>query len=119
MSDTPEIKNAVIESATFGTERGLSAWLHLNYGGSGQGFGGYLLYAPKGWTAHDDPRNYCGHWVYRVLQIAGVDDWGKLKGCNIRVRATWGRVEAIGHIINDDWFDPAKEFEELRKAKTP
>jgi hypothetical protein len=113
MNEQIEIKNAIIESVSFDTERGLSAWLHLSYGGSGQGFGGFLLYAPEGWAAHTQPGNYCGHFIWRVLQIADVTDWSKLKGRTIRVKGTWGKVEAIGHIIKDDWFDPAKEFEKL------
>ena len=43
-------KNATIESAQLsaGDYGCLSAWLMLNYGdGSGQGFGGYILYRPK------------------------------------------------------------------------
>lgn len=41
-----ETKNAIIESVSIGTERCLSAWLHLDYGGRAQGFGGFVLYAP-------------------------------------------------------------------------
>lgn len=109
-----ETKNAVIENAYFDTERGLSAWLTLDYGGCAQGFGGYLLYAPKGWAAHKDGANYAGHFIYRVLQVAGVEDWARLKGRTVRVRAEHSKVHAIGHIVKDDWFDPAKEFEALR-----
>lgn len=116
--------NAVITKASFDTERGLSAWLMLNYGGhGGQGFGGYLLYIPANWDKSDEPKpiqpNYCGHFIYRVLTIAGVDDWAKLVGRSIRVRKEdhWnGPIRAIGHIIEDDWFDPKVEFATLREA---
>lgn len=114
MPEAIEIKNAVISSAKFDTERGLSAFINLEYGGSGQGFGGYLLYAPEGWAAHSEKGNYAGHFIWRVLEIAGVDDWDRLKGKTVRVKATHSKVHAIGHIINDDWFDPEKEFEKLR-----
>jgi hypothetical protein len=107
-----EIKNAVIQRAYFDTERGLSAWLDLDYGGSGQGFGGYLLYAPKGWKAHESKGNYAGHFIYRCLQIADVSDWSKLPGRTVRVKAEHSKVHAIGHIIKDDWFDPSKDFAE-------
>lgn len=43
------IKNAVIKSAVIDSDDMglLTVWLHLDYGGSGQGFGGYALYLPK------------------------------------------------------------------------
>lgn len=114
MKDQPEIKNAIITDAVLDTERGLSAWVHLDYGGSGgQGFGGYMLYGPDGWKANSQPGNYAGHFIWRVLEIAGVSDWSKLKGRTIRVKARWDQVEAIGHIVNDDWFNPREEFKAI------
>lgn len=112
--DQIEIKNAVIESGRFDTERGLSFWLTLDYGGSGQGFGGYLLYAPQGWKAHECKVNYCGHFIWRVLEIAGVDDVAKLKGRTVRVKCEHSKVHAIGHIVKDDWFDPSVDFKDAR-----
>lgn len=108
-----EVKNAIITSAKFDMERGLSMWIFLDYGGSSQGFGGYLLYAPKGWEAHKQSGNYCGHFIYRVLQIADVEDVSQLPGKSVRVKADHSGVSAIGHIIKDDWFDPKQEFAEL------
>ncbi len=109
-----EIKNAVITAARFDTERGLSAWLTLDYGGSGQGFGGYLLYAPKGWAAHGKCMDFAGHFIYRCLEVCEVEDWAKLVGRTIRVKAEHGKVHAIGHIIKDNWFDPSEEIKELK-----
>lgn len=114
--DDYEIKNAVITDAKFDTERGLSIWVCLDYGGSGQGFGGYLLYGPKGWAAHANPGNFAGHFIWRLFEVAGVDDWSKLAGRTVRVRANHGNVKAIGHIIKDDWFDPSEEFKSLVPA---
>lgn len=110
-----QIRNAVIESVRFDTERGLSAWVTLNYGGSGQGFGGYLLYAPKGWKAHNHGGDFTGHFIYRVLEIAGVDDWSKLVGRTVRVKSDHSAVQAIGHIVKDEWFDPSEEFREMER----
>jgi hypothetical protein len=112
-----EIKNAVIRRAYFDTERGLSAWLDLDYGGCCQGFGGYMLYLPRDWDHHGGQANYCGHFIYRVLQIAEVSDWAKLAGRTIRVKSEHSAVHAIGHIIKDDWFDPKVEFEALRQTR--
>lgn len=43
------IKNAIINNAKIHFENGgiLTVWLGLDYGGSGQGFGGYSLHLPK------------------------------------------------------------------------
>ena len=47
-----ETKNAVIESVrlTIDDHGCLSAWVMLDYGESGQEFGGYALYLPKSHT---------------------------------------------------------------------
>lgn len=48
-----EIKNAIIESVVLekGDRGVLQCWFHLNYGGAGQGFGGYSLYIPESYTS--------------------------------------------------------------------
>lgn len=118
--ETPRIVNAIISGAKFDTERGLSAWVYLDYGGSGQGFGGYLLYAPEGWKNHGSGGNFCGHFIWRVLEIAEVDDWAKLKGRSVRVETTHEKIIAIGHIIHDKWFRIAEEFKVIEdRANVP
>lgn len=113
-----EIKNAVIESATItaGDHGILTAWLDLDYGGSGQGFGGFCLYLPKSFRNREPlAPNVCGHFLWRVMEVAGVGTWDELIGKTIRVKASHARVEAIGHIVEDKWFDPGKEFAEIDK----
>ncbi len=106
-----EIKNAVIKSAVIDMgDRGLlTAWLHLDYGGSGQGFGGYALYLPKSFSHHSID-SCAGHFLFRCMEVAGVEKWSDLPGKTVRVRATHTGVEAIGHIVKDDWFCPADDF---------
>jgi len=106
-----QAKNAIIESAEItNDDHGLlTAWITLNYGGSGQGFGGYALYLPKAF-AHHELLSHAGHFIWRVMEVAGVQKWSQLKGKTVRVRATRSGVDAIGHIVNDDWFCPAADF---------
>ena len=100
-----EERNAVVNDATIEVERGmLSAWLHLDYGGSGQGFGGYCLFSPK------SSKDCAGHFIYRCLEIVGVERFDQLTGKTIRVRINEGRISAIGHIVKDLWFCPTKEL---------
>lgn len=112
-----EIKNAIITSATITSEDHgcLSAWIHLDYGSCCQGFGGYALYVPKS-NPHWNLNTCAGHFIWRVMEIAGVGEWKSLVGKTIRVKADQCGVEAIGHIVKEDWFCPRDDFEE-RDAK--
>lgn len=114
-----ETRNAIIESARLHiSERfgGLTAAIVLAYGGClKQQFAGHVLHLPP--TAkHFKLETVAGHFIFRVLEIAGVDDWSLLPGRTIRVRCDWTSVEAIGHIVNDDWFNPRKDFAVLRPS---
>lgn len=119
MDKAYETKNAVIESASITkADHGLlSAWLTLNYGGCGQGFGGYSLYLPKSFTHHSLNVNFAGHFIFRVLEIAGVDEWDRLAGKTVRVKASHSHVFAIGHIVKDDWFCPEEDFKPFSSGK--
>lgn len=115
-----EIKNAIIESARLVTDDHnlLSAWVTLDYGGAGQGFGGYSLYLPKSFTHHNPAGpNYAGHFIWRVMEVAGVTDWSKLAGKTVRAKCEHSKVHAIGHIVKDDWFCPGDDFK-LMEATT-
>lgn len=106
-----EIKNAIIESASlYINDRGLLTCLVvLDYGGSGQGFVGHALYLPKSFSNHE-LKSFAGHFLFRVMQVAGVSEWDLLAGNTVRVKIENGIISAIGHIINDDWFEPKTEF---------
>lgn len=47
------------------------------------------------------------------MEIAEVSKWENLAGKTIRVRGGHSGIEAIGHILKDDWFCPKTEFKEL------
>lgn len=110
-----EIKNAVIKSARItADDHGLlTVWVMLDYGGSGQGFGGYELYVPKGFK-YFETKSLAGHFIWRVMEIAGVTEWAKIVGKTVRVRSDHSAVSAIGNIIKDDWFCPSDDFSENR-----
>jgi hypothetical protein len=109
-----ETKNALISSARIEiADHGmLTAIIWLDYGGSDQAFGCFSLYSPA--TGMGE-KNYAGHFIYRVLETVGVRKWGELAGTAIRVVADMEHVEAIGHIVKDEWFNPRREFEELKQ----
>lgn len=116
MDDDLVTQNAVIEAVTLNRCEGfLTAVLTLDYGGSGQGFGTYVLCCPKPMTPHRI-ESVAGHFICRVLEVAGVMRWEDLKGKAVRVRQRRAGVEAIGHIIDDDWFCPKRDFAEVNNA---
>lgn len=108
---TTEIKNAIIKSVKLECEdRGvLQCWLDLDYDGAGQGFGGYVLYMPKSFS-HHELKSVAGHFIFRCMEIAGVGDWSRMPGRTIRVKGDHCGIEAIGHIVKDDWFNPRADF---------
>lgn len=114
-----EVKNAIITAVRIDAERCLSAWLDLDYGGSGQGFGGFVLYMPPYSGLEPEKAelrflgNYAGVFIHRCIEIGGVERWEQLPGKTIRVRCEHVKVHAIGHIVKDDWFDPSAEFERI------
>jgi len=114
-----ETKNASIQSASIANDDHglLTAWLHLDYGGSGQGFGGYALYLPKDFKHHDlAAPGFAGHFIWRVMEIAGVSEWKQLPGKTIRVQASHEKIQAIGHIVKHDWFNPSEDLEAMNRA---
>ena len=94
-----KIKNAQITSTALTIEDHgiLTAWIHLDYGGVHQGFGG--------WSLESDSK-FCSAFIRRVLEIAGVSSWEKLPGKSVRVKAEHNKIHAIGHYLNDEWFSP-------------
>ena len=111
--------NAVIKSATItNADHGvLSAYIHLDYGGAGQAFGGYVLYSPSAKSGSHEA-NYAGLFIWRVLETVGVSEWERLPGKTVRVRQEHDKVHAIGHIVKDEWFYAGQEFTALENAKT-
>lgn len=108
-----EIRNAIIKSTDLSNEdhNMLTVWLHLDYGGAGQGFGGYVLYSNSGWDKGEG-KNYAGRFINRVMEIAEVSRWERLPGKAIRVRIENGLIKGIGNLLKEDWFIPSVDFKE-------
>ena len=106
-----QIKNAIIESTSIscGDNGVLSVSLNLSYGETGQSFIGHGLYLPSSYARHSI-LSTAGHFISRCLEIAGVEEWDKLKGMAIRVKGGRFIIDAIGHIVKEDWFCPSSDF---------
>lgn len=101
MSNNEEIKNAVVKSVSLElTDHGiLSSFVHLDFGGAGQGFGGYDL---RGENA--------SIWIQNLLRVFDVRDINNIKNKPCRVKGTNAHLSEIGHFIDDEWFNPKEEF---------
>lgn len=110
----PEIRNAKIESTMLGYEDHgiLTCFVHLDYGGSGQGFGGYGLDQYDKATDKRKGSAYGIAFIKGILDTLEVEKWEDLKGTHCRAEATFGKVLAIGHILKDKWFYPEKVLKE-------
>lgn len=85
--------NARIESCTLTTaDHGLlSGWITLDYGSSGQGFGGFCLYAPPNEHRKNNGLDAAGIWIWRILEVLDLTDWSKVVGTPVRARVENGR----------------------------
>jgi hypothetical protein len=101
-----EIENAVIDYTKLGTEdHGIfTCMIGLDYGHSGQGFGGYGL------DAYDqDAKRRIGHafgidFIKAVLNVAGVTNWEDLNGTPVRSFRSDGLLKGLGHYLKDQWM---------------
>ena len=97
---TTEIRNATIRSTFLGIEDHgfLSHFINLDYGGSGQGWGGFVLGTPKGKSTGltEDLLIHC-------LSVVGAEKWEVLSGKPCRVLRHNGFAVALGNYLDDRW----------------
>lgn len=126
MSGTAHIENGRITSADIVFSRGfaLYCWVHLEFEGSGQGFGGYVLggnpFAASAVCArHETQKNLAADFIGGVMAVADVEKFSALPGKVIRVRrdSPFGTIEAIGHAFKDRWYVPKERFAFLAPAE--
>jgi hypothetical protein len=113
------ILNARISSTSLGSEdHGIfTAWIYLDYGSSGQGFGGYALDGrPPDRRGSERPGTAYGmEYIIRILRTLKVERWEKLPGtyCRVETEGDWGPIIRIGHVLENRWFDPRALADEL------
>ena len=113
------IENAIIKKArlTASEYSGLSAWLELDLGSSlCQSFGPYIIYSTN--VENGVQNIFAGVFIKRCLDIVDANDWSQMVGKPIRIKNDKhnGIIREIGHIVNDDWFNPVDEMNQLCKG---
>lgn len=100
-----EVMNALIENADITTEEYPTVNIQLKLPRGGVIFGGYAFAKrvvgdfeldgwEKGMTA-----------IFRIMEVAGVDHWNKLKGSPVRAILKDDRIYAIAHFLEDKVMD--------------
>lgn len=115
------IVNAKITGTSLGFEDHgiMTTFVHLEWEGSGVGFGGYGL---DKWDEKKKERIGTGvglDFIKRILEVVGVESWEDLKGKYVRVDAGgWGSpVKGIGNILTEEWLYPEEFFKGVNDGK--
>ncbi|MCK5614126.1 hypothetical protein KAR91_70330 [Candidatus Pacearchaeota archaeon] len=102
------IENAKISSTQFGYVDGrATSFINLEVGGSGWGFGGRAL-----------ANQHCFGYISGILKAVGVNTWEGLSGTLIRVKSENDMITAIGHIMEDKWFDAEEYHQQCLKKES-
>lgn len=120
--DQPKIENAKITSTTLGTEdHGIfSCMIYLEGESSSQGFGGYALDEYSEGKNKRIGNGYGIDFIKGILEVAGATNWEDLKGKYVRVKrdGKWNsNILAIGHLIEDKWFDPKEVYDSAKRIE--
>jgi len=118
-----ETRNAQISKVEIETDPVLTAWVILEYGGAGQGFGGWTLDEPiwdaDGKFSHRQGTAWGMEFIRLVMETVGASKWSALKGMSCRVRADHGKAYEIGHFLKDVWFQPERDLAHLLEQRVP
>jgi hypothetical protein len=73
-----------------------TCWVSVEGNGCGVSFGGY------------DLRHYGSDMLMKIIEAVGAHSWESLKGLNCRIRSDGlgSTAKAIGHIVEDRWYEP-------------
>jgi len=101
-----EIENAKITSTMLGIEDHgvLTFFLYLDFGGTGQGFGGYCLdqYDPVSDKRRSSPKSM--DLISLIIKTVGVESWENLPGKYIKVKHDRNKVYGICGIVSNEWM---------------
>ena len=103
--------NGKIHSTMLGIEDHgiMTFFINVDFDGGGQGFGGYALDGKAGKVGHSKSIQA----IRQILQTVDVMKWEDLKGKYVRIRKEkeyGGPIKAIGHIMENRWFDIEEFF---------
>jgi hypothetical protein len=105
-----DIHNAKITSTMLGYEDHgcLTFWLMLDYGGAGQGFGGWVLddRPIERFGRERSPSVGAGAIIAGLLGALELRKWEDLPGQIVRVRGDRHHLVAIGHALKEQWCEP-------------
>ena len=98
-----ETRNAMIEEVRITSKDigCLTIQMTLDLGTCNQGINGYILYSPNKEDRQES--EVAGRFIWRLMAIAEVSEWSDLKGKMIRIRGDMYGIEAVGHILREDW----------------
>jgi len=115
-----EIKNAIIKDTFLGVEdHGFFTFiLHLDYGGSGQAAGLFLLDSTHEKYKLTTTGLFVTPLLREIFNISGVDCWEDLKGKHIRVKSDNEKVVSIGHVLNDKWINFREFINEYKRLES-
>lgn len=94
-----------------GTELGwedhgfLTYLLDLDYGGSRQGFGHYVL-GHRDWPKDDSKWDATHSHIASILEVVGVSSWEKVPGRTVFALADHGKVYGIRSLMGEREFFP-------------
>lgn len=109
--DGAKVLNAVVSGISIGIDRGfaLTIRIFVDYGGSGQSFGGYCLAnLSRIQKGEDRYSNLMTIWIAELMRVFEVECFDYIAGKPCRVKIIDGKIVEIGHFLKDSFFSPDK-----------
>lgn len=116
-----EIRNGRVKETFLGREdHGMFIFcLTLDYGPATQGFGLFQLDAWNEQRGRREGTRFGMESIIGVLETLGVESWEDLCGTPVRARLEDGIIRAIGHYLEDRWFDNEALWQQIQKEDVP